>query len=143
MAAYGDWNTLCPTQTFTQAGLLANFPNSTDAPWTVLDVSWHATSISEGWMMPTGNSGVRLANRRLHVLTLLLFWSPFPSVHNYLAPVSSSLRTIGQLHSLRSFARPSSKRTDMGTYSARIRRMDSLHSRDEQSDLDFQRRLQH
>lgn len=38
-AAYGDWQTLCPTQTFTQEGLLANFPNSTEQPWTVLDVS--------------------------------------------------------------------------------------------------------
>lgn len=39
MAPYGDWETLCPQQTFTQEGLLANFPNSTAEPWTVLDVS--------------------------------------------------------------------------------------------------------
>ncbi|KAK9893364.1 hypothetical protein P389DRAFT_175350 [Cystobasidium minutum MCA 4210] len=49
MAAYGDWNTLCPTQTFTQAGLLANFPNSTDAPWTVLDTWGPTPHGAEGW----------------------------------------------------------------------------------------------
>lgn len=38
MSAYGDWNTLCPQQTFTREGLLANFPNSTEETWTVIEV---------------------------------------------------------------------------------------------------------
>lgn len=33
-----DWETKCPEQTFTEAGLQANFPGSTEAPFTVLDV---------------------------------------------------------------------------------------------------------
>jgi len=39
MGVYGDWQTLCPNQTFTQEGLEKNFPDSPYDPWTVLDVS--------------------------------------------------------------------------------------------------------
>lgn len=42
MAAYGDWETLCPL-TFTQASLLKSYPNSVEAPWTVLS-SWGPTA---------------------------------------------------------------------------------------------------
>lgn len=42
MAAYGDYATLCPAQTFTQASLLKSFPQSTEAPWTILQ-QWGPT----------------------------------------------------------------------------------------------------
>ncbi|KAK9893363.1 hypothetical protein P389DRAFT_20272 [Cystobasidium minutum MCA 4210] len=49
MGVYGDWQTLCPSQTFTQEGLLKNFPDSTAEPWTVLD-TWGPTEHgSEGF----------------------------------------------------------------------------------------------
>ncbi|ORY81234.1 hypothetical protein BCR35DRAFT_304084 [Leucosporidium creatinivorum] len=43
MAIYGDYATLCPQQTFTQAGLLKSFPDSTAEPWTVVE-EWGPTA---------------------------------------------------------------------------------------------------
>lgn len=43
MAIYGDYATLCPQQTFTQAGLLKSFPDSTAEPWTVVE-TWGPTA---------------------------------------------------------------------------------------------------
>jgi hypothetical protein len=40
---YGDYATLCPQQTFTQAGLLKSFPDSTAEPWTVVE-EWGPTA---------------------------------------------------------------------------------------------------
>lgn len=42
MAAYGDYATECPN-TFTEATLLASFPDSTAEPWTVLS-EWGPTA---------------------------------------------------------------------------------------------------
>jgi len=42
MAAYGDYATLCPQQTFTQAALRKSYPDSTEEPWTLLE-EWGPT----------------------------------------------------------------------------------------------------
>lgn len=51
MAAYGDYATLCPQQTFTQAALNKAFPDSTEAPWVLLE-AWGPTPVyqSEGFI---------------------------------------------------------------------------------------------
>lgn len=49
MAAYGDYNTLCPNQTFSNASEHKNFPNSTRAPWTVIETWGPTASGSEGY----------------------------------------------------------------------------------------------
>lgn len=58
MSTYGDWQTLCPEQTFTQAGLEKNFPDSPYDPWTVLDVS--SSLVTASFRTATGtNSAFR------------------------------------------------------------------------------------
>lgn len=41
--AYGDYETLCPRQTFTQAALQKSFPGSTEEPWTLIE-RWGPTA---------------------------------------------------------------------------------------------------
>ncbi|KAH8918714.1 hypothetical protein BT69DRAFT_1353710 [Atractiella rhizophila] len=36
MASYGNYNTKCPNETFTEEAMLKNFPDSTRAPWEVV-----------------------------------------------------------------------------------------------------------
>lgn len=43
MAAYGDDPTTACAQTFTQSALLASFPDSTEAPWTIIQ-QWGPTA---------------------------------------------------------------------------------------------------
>jgi len=43
MGSYGNYDTLCPTQTFTQAEQLKNFPNSTLVPWELIE-EWGPTA---------------------------------------------------------------------------------------------------
>jgi hypothetical protein len=47
MAAYGDYNTTCPNQTFTEDSKLRNFPDSPRPPWLLI----------EEWDTPSGCSG--------------------------------------------------------------------------------------
>lgn len=49
MAAYGDYQNLCPQQTFTEAGLQKTFPGSTAAPWTFLGAFGPTASGMEGF----------------------------------------------------------------------------------------------
>lgn len=49
LAAYGDYDTLCPQQTFTQAAMLKNFPTSTYPAWTVLERWGPTASGAEGY----------------------------------------------------------------------------------------------
>ncbi|CAD6579276.1 MAG: hypothetical protein CYPHOPRED_000844 [Cyphobasidiales sp. Tagirdzhanova-0007] len=49
MSAYGAYDTLCPAQTFSEASMLKNFPNSTLVPWTVLERWGPTASGAEGF----------------------------------------------------------------------------------------------
>jgi len=49
MAVYGDYNTLCPNQTFTKATELKNFPDATRPPWTVVSTFGPTPSGAEGF----------------------------------------------------------------------------------------------
>jgi len=49
MAAYGDYEELCPEQTFTEEAKLRNFPDSTRAPWTVVSTFGPTASGCEGF----------------------------------------------------------------------------------------------
>jgi hypothetical protein len=49
MAAYGDYNDLCPMQTFTEAEMRKNFPNSRRAPWTLISEFGPTPSGCEGF----------------------------------------------------------------------------------------------
>lgn len=49
MAAYGDFNTTCPNQTFTEASMLLNFPNSKFPPWTVVNTFGPTASGAAGF----------------------------------------------------------------------------------------------
>lgn len=49
MAVYGDYNTLCPNETFTQASMIANFPNSTRPPWDVISTFGPTPSGARGF----------------------------------------------------------------------------------------------
>ncbi|SCZ89827.1 BZ3500_MvSof-1268-A1-R1_Chr1-3g01602 [Microbotryum saponariae] len=43
MSSYGEYKTKCPSQSFTAASLAQSFPDSTEAPWTLLE-EWGPTS---------------------------------------------------------------------------------------------------
>ena len=49
MAAYGDYNTECPKQTFNEAKLQKSFPGSSEAPWTFLGTFGPTQSGLQGW----------------------------------------------------------------------------------------------
>ena len=50
MAAYGNYNTLCPQQTFTEAEMRKNFPQSTRQPWTMVGSFGPTPHGAEGFM---------------------------------------------------------------------------------------------
>lgn len=60
MAVYGDYNTLCPNNTFTEAAKLKNFPNSTRPAWDVLGTFGPTPSGCEGFyaIVPEMNKAV-------------------------------------------------------------------------------------
>jgi len=49
MAAYGDYNTLCPIQTFDEENLRKNFPNSDREPWVVVNTFGPTQSGAQGF----------------------------------------------------------------------------------------------
>lgn len=49
MAAYGDYNTLCPIQTFTEEAKLRNFPESDREPWVVVNTFGPTASGANGF----------------------------------------------------------------------------------------------
>lgn len=49
MSSYGDYNTLCPQQTFTEEAKLKNFPNSTLPNWEILEEWGPTASGSQGY----------------------------------------------------------------------------------------------
>lgn len=51
MAAYGDYATDCPQQTFTNAALQKSYPGSTEQPWTLLQQWGPTASGLEGFMV--------------------------------------------------------------------------------------------
>lgn len=46
---YGDYNTLCPAQTFDEQTLLKNFPNSDRQPWVVVNTFGPTASGAQGY----------------------------------------------------------------------------------------------
>lgn len=49
MAAYGDYDALCPEQTFTEEAMRSNFPDSTFPPWEVISTFGPTPSGAEGF----------------------------------------------------------------------------------------------